>query len=299
MESLRLACDREIPAQQQKTDASTASFRDSLASIRARLKETVQCQGKLGESKAKLREAEDDLFKAIAAKTRKEAKRMAMMDTIASRKARIDELKRAVQDRRATRDEYAAILSQQYSESEERSNQDSKEEIEEAISWYNKVLGFHIEGGHGVRFTFKNISLKNPDEEFSFTIRHANDTYTLLDCDPQLNETKELLDELNRTNGLFKFVRDMRQKFQEAATGGLPMVVNQDYSTISGSAPALSMSSDRSESLAKSHEYHQVQREESGRQFKKHNPGKVTKAQSLSPGSALSLRRSPRFKVKK
>lgn len=34
-------------------------------------------------------------------------------------------------------------------ESEERYNQDSKEEIEEAISWYNKVLGFHIEGGHG------------------------------------------------------------------------------------------------------------------------------------------------------
>lgn len=75
------------------------------------------------------------------------------------------------------------------------------------------------------------------------------------------------------------------------------MVVHQDYSTISGSAPALSMSSDRSESLAKSHERHQGQREEAGRQFKKHNPGKVTKAQSLSPGSALSLRRSPRFKV--
>lgn len=75
------------------------------------------------------------------------------------------------------------------------------------------------------------------------------------------------------------------------------MVVHQDYCTISGSAPALSMSSDRSESLAKSHEHHQVQREEAGRQFKKHNPGKVTKAQSPSPGSALSLRRSPRFKV--
>lgn len=75
------------------------------------------------------------------------------------------------------------------------------------------------------------------------------------------------------------------------------MVVHQDYSTISGSAPALSMSSDRSESLAKTHEHYHVQREEAGRQFKKHNPGKVTKAQSLSPGSALSLRRSPRFKV--
>lgn len=55
------------------------------------------------------------MFHWFVAKTRKEAKRMAMMDAIASRKARIDELKRVVQDRRATRDEYAAILSQQYS----------------------------------------------------------------------------------------------------------------------------------------------------------------------------------------
>ena len=34
-------------------------------------------------------------------------------------------------------------------ESEDRSMEDSKEEIEEAISWYNEVLGFHVEGGHG------------------------------------------------------------------------------------------------------------------------------------------------------
>lgn len=46
-------------------------------------------------------------------KTRKEAKRMTLMDAIAARKARIEEIKRTVQDRRDTRDEYAAILSQQ------------------------------------------------------------------------------------------------------------------------------------------------------------------------------------------
>lgn len=34
-------------------------------------------------------------------------------------------------------------------ESEEEFNQDSKDEIQEAISWYNRILGFHIEGGHG------------------------------------------------------------------------------------------------------------------------------------------------------
>ena len=42
----------------------------------------------------------------------------------------------------------------------------------------------------------------------------------MLDCDPHLNDTKGLIYELNETNGLFKFVRIMREKFQEAATQG-------------------------------------------------------------------------------
>ena len=42
----------------------------------------------------------------------------------------------------------------------------------------------------------------------------------MLDCDPHLNDTKELIYELNKTNGLFKFVRIMREKFQEATTQG-------------------------------------------------------------------------------
>lgn len=36
---------------------------------------------------------------------------MALMDSIAARKAKIEELKRAVQDQRAKRDEYAAFVS--------------------------------------------------------------------------------------------------------------------------------------------------------------------------------------------
>lgn len=35
--------------------------------------------------------------------------------------------------------------------SEGKTNQDTEwnEEIQEAILWYNRVLGFHVEGGHG------------------------------------------------------------------------------------------------------------------------------------------------------
>ncbi|KAM1025906.1 hypothetical protein ACFX13_039624 [Malus domestica] len=296
MESLRMACESEIPIHEKDLDAFTASFRDSLASVRATAQETLQSQGKLGEAKAKLREAEDDLFKALAVKTRKEAKRMALMEAIEARKARIEVLKRTVQDQRAKREEYAAILSQQYFESEENCIPDRKDEIKEAISWYNRVLGFYVEGGHGVKFTFKNISLKNPDQEFCFTVRHANDTYTLLDCDPYLNETKEMIRELNRTNELFKFARDMRVKFQDAAAQGLPAVLPQESSTISGSAPVLSVSTERSESPAKIYD-HQVQYAEENRHFKKPNHGKGSRAAILSPASALSMRRSPRLRV--
>ena len=38
---------------------------------------------------------------------------------------------------------------QTLAESEENCIPDRKDEIKEAISWYNRVLGFYIEGGHG------------------------------------------------------------------------------------------------------------------------------------------------------
>lgn len=215
------------------------------------------------------------MVKALAVKTRKEAKRMAIMDSIAAQRARVEELKRSVQVQSAKRDQYAAIISQHslaLAASEEKSNKDveCKSETQEAILWYNRVLGFHVEAGHGVKFTFKNINSRNPNEEYSLTVRYANDTYTLLDCDPHLNDTKELIYELNKTNGLFKFVRIMREKFQEAATQGfLPQLTNhQELSTISTSAPVLSMSSDRSESSATKND-DQVLHEEGSRPSKK------------------------------
>lgn len=45
MESVRLICDTEIPVLQQKMDASSASFRKSLESLRARSNESAQYQG--------------------------------------------------------------------------------------------------------------------------------------------------------------------------------------------------------------------------------------------------------------
>ncbi|KAF8399744.1 hypothetical protein HHK36_015615 [Tetracentron sinense] len=307
MEELRLLSDREISIQHQKVSSAMTSFRKSMQSVTLVAEETSKNQVQLGKLKAHLREVEDDLVKALAVKNRKEAKRMATIDSISATKARVEELKRRVQDQRDRKDEYATIISQQshaLTTLEEKSNQETKhkEDLEDAILWYNRVLGFRIEGGHGVKFIFTNINLKNPNEEYSFTIRHANDIYTLLDCDPYLDDTKELINELNQTNGLFKFVRVMRGKFQAAATAGFlpqPTSLRPDSSANSISAPVSSISTDsKSESLSKQNEL-QDQYEEIDRPPKKFNHGRAGKPAIVSPGSASSLRRSPRFKVKK
>ncbi|XP_059657925.1 kinetochore protein SPC25 homolog isoform X2 [Cornus florida] len=305
MKELRLICDKEISIQQQKMDTAVVSFRNSLESTKTKAQDTVQDQAKLGKLKAQLREVEDDLVKALAVKTRKEAKRMATMDSTSVIRARVEELKRIVEDQRARKDEYAAILSQQseaLAASEEKCSEVSEHSgaIEEAFSWYNRVLGFRIECGHGVKFIFTDINLKNPNEEYSFTIRHEKDIYTLLDCDPHLSDIKELVHELNKSNGLFEFVRTMREKFQEAAARGMfPLVesLDQDSSIISVSAPVSSVSTDsRCESPSK---HKELQPGETNRYSKKVNHGRVGRKSILSPVSASSLRRSPRFKVRK
>ncbi|KAL3512785.1 hypothetical protein ACH5RR_025502 [Cinchona calisaya] len=302
MAEMRLICDREIPIQQQRIDSALLSFHNSLLSSKSKAQETLQLQEKLGKLKAELREAEDGLMKILAVKTRKEAKRMAMMDSISAAKARLEELKGVVEDQRARKDEYAAIISRQSDalaalEEMHNRNSERRDEIEEAISWYNRVLGFQIECGHGVKFIFTNIDLKNPNQKYSFTVRHENDVYSLLDCDPPLNDTNELINELNRNNGLFKFVRTMREKFQEAATcGNFPQVSSheQDTSTISLSAPVSSVSTDsRSESPPKTKELQPV---DLNRYSMKVNPTIVGRKEILSPGSTSSLRRSPRFR---
>ncbi|KAB5525017.1 hypothetical protein DKX38_022766 [Salix brachista] len=169
---------------------------------------------------------------------------------------------------------------------------DHKREIQEAMLWYNMVLGFKIEGGRGVKFTFNNINLKNPYEEYSFAIRYENDMYTLLACDPQLNDTKQLIHELNKTNGLFKFVRKLREKFQEAAPHGflpLPTTLHQE-TTISVSAPGFSISSDISESSSMTSQTS----DEPKRNSKRSRHGRGGRQAIMSP---VSVRQSPRFKV--
>ncbi|KAI3673530.1 hypothetical protein L6452_39653 [Arctium lappa] len=303
MAELRLISDKEIEIQQHRIETATISFRKSLQSIKSSAQETVANQEKIGKLKAQLRAVEDDLVKALSVKTRKEAKKMAIADSISATKARIEEHKKIVADQRARKDEYAEFISHQcevLEECEEKHKQDAevREEIGEAISWYNRVLGFRIERGRGIKFIFTNINPKNPNEEYYFTIRLENDSYYLLDCHPQVSEAKKLIQELNITNGLYNFVRIMRTKFQEVAAGGsVPEIAfhPQESSIITMSAPLSSVSTD-SGSGSPGKEDHPRQANRVARKARHVQGGQSS---ILSPGSASSLRRSPRFKVKK
>ncbi|CAI0447527.1 unnamed protein product [Linum tenue] len=289
MESLRLICDQTIPRARERMDSFEEEFASSLDSIKAKAECTAQTQGKLWKLKSNLRDAEDEFVKVLSVKTQKEAKQMRLRDSISAVRDRLEELRKTLQIQKSRRDEYAGIISQL-----SLGTQDNqlRGETQEALLWYSRVLGLQIEGGHGVKFTFRNINVKHPSEEYSFTVRHENDTYSLLACDPQLNDTKELIHELNRTNGLFKFVRTMREKFQEAALSGfLPQSSapeQQELSTISASAPVLSVYTDHSDSPTRREECS----DDARRHPKKANRGRVGRKKLLSPES---IRQSPRL----
>lgn len=278
-------------------DSAVVAYAGSLESGKVAVQQLLKSQANVEKLKANLRHVEDDLVKALAVKTHKEAEWMAKTDSISSTRARIEELKKIAEDQRNRNGEYAAVLlrSQQ---SLEKSGADTNHrgEIQHAIEWYNRVLGFRIEAGHGVKFIFTNINPKNPMEEYSFTVHHKNDKYTLLDCTPRLNDAKELIVELNRTNGLFKFVKIMRAKFQVvAAPSGFhpqPNSLVQQCSTISLSGPGSSVSTERSESTAKESDL-PTQAGEAERQSMRIPRCKPT---LLSPAS---IRQSPRLKAKK
>ncbi|KAL6550230.1 hypothetical protein OROMI_020718 [Orobanche minor] len=317
----RLACERKMAIQQQRIDSLLTFSRNRFDSAVSEAQRTIQLQEKLGKLSEELREAEDALVKALSVcnevekiyllqksdfglqqitvstlKNRKEAKRMALMESISDMKPRVEELKGLVEDQRKRKDEYAAIISQQlesltaYKEKCAQ-NREHREQIEEAISWYNKVLAFRIECGHGVKFVFTNISRENPNEEYFFIIRHENDIYTLLNCEPRLSDINDMVNELNNTNGLFKFVRTMREKFQEAAARGISVhcsSLDQDSSIISLSAPISSISTDHS---------FESPRTEKGLQSDT-SSRKVGKGHLLNSPQSSPLRRSARLKGK-
>ncbi|KAI4341389.1 hypothetical protein MLD38_026119 [Melastoma candidum] len=250
MESLRLSCVGQITAHQRRFESLASSLRESMGSVKARALLGVQNQERLSKLRDGLKEAEDEFAKTISVKACKEARLAKLEDAMAASKSRLEKLNRNVIEQKAARDRYTSIISDgllDLSVREQANKQASgrQVEIQEAIAWYNKVLGLQIEGGTGVKFTFNNINKKSPDDFFSFIICHTNGIYSVLKCDLPVSGMVDMIDELNRSNDLYKFVRAMRTKFQEAEAEKISSGVHslpQESSFISASAPCSSSS---------------------------------------------------------
>ncbi|CAH8350782.1 unnamed protein product [Eruca vesicaria subsp. sativa] len=296
MDSLGLMCEKDINEQRLQIDSFIASpFQRSTDSVLELAKATAQSQLELTNVKADLREAEDELVKVLAVKTRKEARQMGLRDSISATQSRIQVLRRTLQLQKSKKEEFTKTISQRLqglSVSKDNAGKvtEDKSDINDAISWYNQALGFHVEAGRGVKFTFTNIDAKRPTQEFSFTVHYGNDIYTLLDCNPQLDDIEGMVQDLNQTNDLFGFVRLMRVKFLKTTISDSELPThseNLQQETSIISAPAISITTDTNMSTP----------ENNVSKVRRHKRSSGSPLQSPAPTS--SVRRSARLKGKK
>lgn len=295
------AYQRGMAVERERQASTSANYRAALLSSRSIARQTISRQEELSGLNLQLRNLEDGLAEALSVKASKESKYQLTKETISSTAAINEKLEGMVTDQRNKRDHHAAVISNHLEavealEAKFIEDETRMKEIEEAVIWYSKFLGFQVVGGEGVKFIFNKIDLQSPDKEYSVTLKLAKDRYNLLQCDPSIKDSEELMKDLNLTNDLFKFVRIVRERFQaEAATvnGGLLMssVVCPDASSIPVSPPMLMPLDSRTENVL---DKSLSQSKNKGRNLPSKRGAAALSA--ASPGFAVSIvRRSPRF----
>ncbi|OEL36855.1 hypothetical protein BAE44_0002123, partial [Dichanthelium oligosanthes] len=217
MQDQRAAIECRIAHARERTAATADAFSAALLSARSIANQTVSNRGifqsflffsirsqsmvslaqragsedvglaQLNELKQQLRKLEADLAQTLSVQTSKRSKHKLMGDSILNSAATNEQLRSLAMDQRARRDEYVKAISSQLQaieslEAETDAKADKK--LEEAIMWYNKFLGFQVVGGEVVQ------------------------------CVPFADGSKELVKDLNCNNDLYKFVRTMRERFQ-------------------------------------------------------------------------------------
>lgn len=286
MQKLRMICEQEVRNFREKAELRANSIREWIKSMKPLTEKMLASRGELAKSTDHLKELEASLRETLKVNAARKAKHTAISEAISTMEVRIEHLQRTLDDQREKKEKYEALLSQQLLAlqriEEKNENVLETKKTRDMTEWYKRVLGLKIEGGEGVKFSFNKIDPNDQDKEYYFFIRLEGDVYILLHCNPQLDNIDELVEELNRSNGLFKFVRDMREKFKETTC--------KDWHASAVLSPSLNSFESRAEIV--------IQDEPLPR-YKTRNLGSVhedvpTKVAILSP-----LRRSPRFMVKK
>ncbi|XP_020150080.1 kinetochore protein SPC25 homolog isoform X2 [Aegilops tauschii subsp. strangulata] len=247
MAAARAACERRIAQGRERTAAAASAFRGAILSARSLAEHSVAHREKLNSLKDQLRGLEAGLAEALSTQLKKESECKLTSESISNATATNEQLRGLLLDQRARRDEFANVISHQLQAIEAlEANVDvmGKKNLDEAIMWYNKFLGFRVVAGEGVKFVFNKVDMQSPDDEYSFCIKVNKDEYSLIQCIPLLKDTEELVKDLNRTNDLFKFVRTMRARFQAAGINGVHPATSfctDTSSTPISSPPAVSV----------------------------------------------------------
>ncbi|KAF7033904.1 hypothetical protein CFC21_044972 [Triticum aestivum] len=290
------ACERRIAQGRDRTAAAASAFRGAVLSARSLAEHSVAHREKLNALKDQLRGLEAALAEALSTQLKKESECKHTSESISNATATNEQLRGLVSEQRARRDEYANVIAHQLEAVEAlEANVDAtgKKNLDEAITWYDKFLGFRVVAGEGVKFVFNKVDMQSPDDEYSFCIKVNKDEYSLIQCIPLLKDTEELVKDLNRTNDLFKFVRTMRARFQAAGIKGVHPATSlcQDTSsTPISSPPAVSVDTTSEGSTNQSHSRSRSKNQDT--RAKRGAPPRST-ASPLTSGSAT--RRSPRF----
>ncbi|KQK08039.1 probable kinetochore protein SPC25 [Brachypodium distachyon] len=295
MAALRAALDRQAAAVRDRLAAGSAAYRAATLSSRSSAHQTLSRREDLDGLRRQLQGLEDDLAQALSIKLAKESKCELARDSISSLVATNEQLVNLVDEQRNKRDQYARVISNELEavealEAKNREGETWQKDIEKAVFWYQKFLGLQVVvEGEGVKFIFDKVDLQSPEKEYSFSLKFDNDKYTLHQCSPPVEDSEELVKELNLTNDMFKFLRIIRQRFQAATVSGtLPVspVVCPDASSRPVSSPVVMSVDSRSRNVAdQSH---------SQSKNKKQAPTK-RRASALSAASPGSVRRSPRL----
>ncbi|XP_015696348.1 kinetochore protein SPC25 homolog [Oryza brachyantha] len=286
-----LAFERQISDGRERTRAAASAFSAAILSARSLANHTVSQREQFNELKDQLRKLEANFAEAVSIQVSKMTKYELTRESISRATATNEQLRSLLMDQRARRDEYADAISNQLEvidALEAKSDATGKKNLEEAIMWYKKFLGFQVVGGEGVRFVFNKIDIQKPDNEYLFCIKINKDRYSLLQCIPFLNGSEELVKDLNCNNDLFKFVRIMRERFQTAVINGLLPASSfcSDTSSVTDSSPSILSNDTGSESTTTTNRNHSQSRAKY-----RDNPTK----RGANPSNFLSsIRRSPR-----
>ncbi|CAG8837091.1 7263_t:CDS:2, partial [Racocetra persica] len=89
----------------------------------------------------------------------------------------------------------------------------SKNEPE--LKRFTDRLAFTMEGvrDDAILFTFTCIYENDPSQPCSFTLDVGETIYTVLECNPPLDQIEELVTLLNESRDFYTFVKRMRQAF--------------------------------------------------------------------------------------